>query len=212
MSATDLRERHREEKRELIEQAAAVVFARKGLAAASVADIAAEAGFSPGSIYNYFASKEEVLFAATFAEIDDLERRMRGALEQAGEPEVQLRAMVNAYYDFYRERPAGFRLLMAGLDGAAREKVAQAIVERYDRRALDCLTLLHQVIERGIAEGSFRQRDAWETTHAIWGAFHGILQIAAGRDPERFVGFEVKGLLDRTVELLINGIKAGGEG
>lgn len=208
--AVALRERHRAEKRELIERAAAIVFARKGFAAASVADIAHEAGFSPGSIYNYFASKEELLFAATSAEIDALEARMRSALDSPAQPADQLRRMVDAYYDFYRERPEGFRLLMAGLDGGARAKVPAEVVERYDRRAFDCLSLLHTVVERGMRDEHFRQGDAWEITHAIWGAFHGILQIAAGQDPERFVGFEVKGLLDRTVELLIHGINREG--
>ena len=209
MEAGELRERQRTERRRLIEHAAAVVFARKGLAAASVADIAAEAGFSPGSIYNYFSSKEEVLFAATFAEIDVLEHRMRAALDSAGAPDERLRRMIEAYYLFYRQRPQGFQLLMAGLDGNAREKAPAEVVERYDTRALDCLSLLHAVVKQGMEDGTFREGDAWEFTHAIWGAFHGILQIAAGRDPERFVGFEVKGLLDSTTELLIEGIKAG---
>lgn len=210
MGAVDLRERHRTEKRELIERAAARVFAQRGLDGASVVDVAREAGFSAGSIYNYFASKEELLFSATFAEIDELEARMRASLDTGGAPDDQLRRMVDAYYDFYRARPEGFRLLMAGLDGTARAKVPAEVVERYDRRALDCLSLLHGVVERGMQDGSFRPGDAWEITHAVWGAFHGILQIAAGQDPERFVGFEVKGLLDRTVGLLIDGIKAGG--
>jgi AcrR family transcriptional regulator len=210
VEAVDLRERQRGERRQLIERAASLVFARKGLAAASVADIATEAGFSPGSIYNYFSSKEELLFSATFAEIDELERRMSGALRAPAPPDVQLRRMVEAYHGFYRDRPQGFQLLMAGLDGSARTKVPPEVVERYDRRALDCLSLLHTVVERGMAEGAFREGDAWEMTHAIWGAFHGILQIAAGRDPDRFVGFDVKGLLDRTTDLLIDGIQTGG--
>ena len=210
MEAVDLRQRQRDERRQLIEQSAALVFARKGLAAASVADIAEQAGFSPGSLYNYFSSKEELLFSATFAQIDELEARMRAALDPADAPADELRAMVGAYFAFYRDRPQGFQLLMAGLDGGARAKVPAEVVERYDRRALDCLSLLQSVVARGMEEGTFRAGDSWEMTHAIWGAFHGILQIAAGRDPERFVGFEVQGLLERTTELLIDGIKTTG--
>ncbi|HEX9067280.1 MAG TPA: helix-turn-helix domain-containing protein, partial [Ktedonobacterales bacterium] len=56
-------ERIRKERKELVFQAAARVFARRGLADTKVADIAAEAGMSHGLAYRYFETKEE-LFAA----------------------------------------------------------------------------------------------------------------------------------------------------
>lgn len=52
-------------KRAAITQVAAEVFARKGFQGASVDDIAAAAGVSKGTVYDYFDNKEE-LFYATF--------------------------------------------------------------------------------------------------------------------------------------------------
>src|SRR5258708_32691284 len=49
-------QRIREEQTHKIMVAATKVFARKGLAATKMADIAAEAGISYGLLYNYFAS------------------------------------------------------------------------------------------------------------------------------------------------------------
>ncbi len=51
----------RKEKRHLILESALIVFAKKGYHAASIANIASEAGISKGLIYNYFKSKEEIL-------------------------------------------------------------------------------------------------------------------------------------------------------
>ena len=51
----------RKEKRKLILDSSLVVFAKKGYHAASIANIASEAGISKGLIYNYFSSKEEIL-------------------------------------------------------------------------------------------------------------------------------------------------------
>lgn len=51
----------RKEKRQLILESALLVFAKKGYHAASIANIASEAGISKGLLYNYFPSKEEVL-------------------------------------------------------------------------------------------------------------------------------------------------------
>lgn len=202
-----LKEQHRAEKRAHIARAAASVFARQGFAETSVGDVARAAGISPASLYTYFGSREELLFTATFLEIDELEARMRSALGGDGPADAALRRMVDAYYGFYRDRPQGFRMLMAGLDWAARAKVPGELVAEYDARALDCLTLLREVVERGTRAGTFRGGDAWELTHVIWGAIHGILGLAARQDPERFVGFAVKDLVDRTVDALIDGIR-----
>ncbi|WBL37026.1 helix-turn-helix domain containing protein [Tepidiforma flava] len=51
---------HLEARRRSILEAAARVFSQKGIAAATMAEIAHEAGISPGAIYRYFASKEEL--------------------------------------------------------------------------------------------------------------------------------------------------------
>jgi AcrR family transcriptional regulator len=44
-------------------QAAAQVFSRRGFYAASIDDVAAEAGFSKGAVYSNFASKEDLFLA-----------------------------------------------------------------------------------------------------------------------------------------------------
>lgn len=51
----------RKDKRKLILDSALIIFAKKGYHAASIANIASEAGISKGLIYNYFISKEAVL-------------------------------------------------------------------------------------------------------------------------------------------------------
>ncbi len=55
------RERAREHARRDILLAAAGVFARRGFAAATLAQLAEAAGFAAPSLYRYFASKEEIL-------------------------------------------------------------------------------------------------------------------------------------------------------
>lgn len=51
---------HLDARRRSILDAAAKVFAEKGVAAATMAEIAHEAGISPGAIYRYFPSKEDL--------------------------------------------------------------------------------------------------------------------------------------------------------
>lgn len=55
------------ERRGALLRAARVVFARKGLSAAKISEIAAAAGYSYGLVYHYFPQKES-LFAAVVEE------------------------------------------------------------------------------------------------------------------------------------------------
>jgi AcrR family transcriptional regulator len=204
----DLKEQHRREKRGLIEAAAARTFADKGHAAATMADVARAAGVSTAAIYLYFDSRDELLFATAVSEIDELEGRMGSALESASDPVDELRRMVAAYYDFYRERPQGFSMLMAGLERGARVRAPAEAVAAYDRAALRCLSLLNGVVKRGMKAGSFRRGDTWQLTHAIWGTFHGVLQLADNQpDRERFLNYEVGALLEAATETLLDGMR-----
>jgi AcrR family transcriptional regulator len=53
-------EAHLEARRQSILAAATRVFSQKGIAAATMAEIASEAGISPGAIYRYFENKEQL--------------------------------------------------------------------------------------------------------------------------------------------------------
>ena len=89
--------------REAILAAAFRLFSRRGYAATMVADIAREAGVSPGNVYIYFHSKLEILYAIydpwLRARIDALERQ----LATVRSPRMRLRQLLIA---LWREIPA----------------------------------------------------------------------------------------------------------
>ncbi len=202
-----LKDEHRRQKRMLIEHAAAAVFAERGFDTVTVAEVAKAAGITPGTIYLYFGGRDELLFATVLHEIDDLEARMHRVLDERAAPAITLKRMMDAYLEFCLERPHGFQMLVAGISTTTRRNASAELVAEYDRRAAGCLSLLHKQVVRGIEEGAFRPGDAWQLTHTIWGACHGILALAVSAgDPAHFVGFEVKALFDRTCQALMEGI------
>jgi AcrR family transcriptional regulator len=74
MSAAPLelprRERNKLEKRARLIAAARALFARKGFAATTTAEIAARAGIGAGTLFLYFASKEDLLVEVFRADMD----------------------------------------------------------------------------------------------------------------------------------------------
>src|SRR5690554_4399417 len=70
-----LRERKKRETRQHISDVATGLFLERGFDEVRVADVAAAAGVSEKTVYNYFETKEALLL--------DREEKMRAALEQA---------------------------------------------------------------------------------------------------------------------------------
>ncbi len=61
--------KHEEKRREILE-AAGRCFARSGFQGASISDICAEAGISPGHLYHYFENKEAIVGAMAGARLE----------------------------------------------------------------------------------------------------------------------------------------------
>ena len=74
----------RGEKGPLILQAATEVFAEQGFAAVTVAEIAERAGIGKGTVYEYFSSKDDLLFAVFEWMNEQIFKRVNELLEQGG--------------------------------------------------------------------------------------------------------------------------------
>lgn len=85
--------------------AARSVFVELGMEKTSIREIARRAGYTPGAIYSYFASKEELYGALLAESLDRLNTRVREAKGDLGFGVACLRAAAVAFFDFYRENP-----------------------------------------------------------------------------------------------------------
>jgi AcrR family transcriptional regulator len=95
-----LRERQKAGRREGILKAAAVLFRRDGFAATSIEQIAELAELSAGTVYNYFASKGDLLLA--LVALDGAEVRAAGARHvqrPLAEPVAAVNALLVGYVD-----------------------------------------------------------------------------------------------------------------
>lgn len=109
--AADHREQYRQDRREMIMDAAVKVFGEKGFAGAAVADIAAAAGIAKGTVYLYFPSKEEI-FTAILSERSFLPYMADLMLEN--QPlDVTLRNIAESYYCFLDANLPIYRIVIA---------------------------------------------------------------------------------------------------
>jgi AcrR family transcriptional regulator len=138
------------ERRAAIVEQAAKLYARKGFASASVADLADRVGASKALIYHYYPSKEEILFEV----MDSHLRALSGATEEtlaldAG-PEDKLRALAHAFMRLYVGAAARHKVLLNELDALPPARRAE-IVER-QRRLIDAVEALILTIQPALAD------------------------------------------------------------
>jgi AcrR family transcriptional regulator len=93
-----------------IQDAAMRVIARKGMAAATMQEIAEEAGVAKGTIYLYFRDRDELVEKTFETAITQLLGKVERALESESTVEQKIRAAIAAKFAFFRENREFFRL------------------------------------------------------------------------------------------------------
>jgi TetR/AcrR family fatty acid metabolism transcriptional regulator len=96
-----------------IQDAAMRVIARKGMAAATMQEIAEEAGVAKGTIYLYFRDRDELVEKTFDNAITHLHAKTDEAMDGAGSFEEKLRKLFAAKFQFFEENREFFRLYLS---------------------------------------------------------------------------------------------------
>lgn len=102
----------REKSKTLIRDAGLSIFVSKGYHQATMAEIAREAGISKGLIYNYYASKEDLLNKI----IDDVFDQTTPLMDyelKGKTPQERLKQIIEDYFQLIESNPAFWRLLVS---------------------------------------------------------------------------------------------------
>ena len=139
-----------EEKRRLILDAAARVFARSGFHTSRVGDIAEEAGVAHGLLYHYFSSKDEVLETIFKEHWSSVLDGVHEAERAGGSGEDRLRAITRALFSSWLSEPDVVRVVI-------REIARTAEIEEHVGELVKPIGAIRRVIERGQTDGEFRR-------------------------------------------------------
>jgi AcrR family transcriptional regulator len=96
-----------------IQEATMRVIARKGMAAATMQEIAGEAGVAKGTIYLYFRDRDELVEKTFESAMAHLMVQIDTAMEQDVPFETKIREIIAAQLAFFRENREFFRLYLS---------------------------------------------------------------------------------------------------
>ena len=199
-------------KRSLVLAAARSAFIELGLEGASLREIAKRAGYTPGAIYSYFASKEEVYGALLGESLERLNACVATAVAAPAKPSAHsssrsrtapavvraLRAKAMAFFDFYRENPRDLDLGFYLFHGMQPRGLTPALNERLNARLRDALA----PTEQGLIGIGLRTAEARLEVTALFAHIVGLLLMShTGRI--RMFGQASTALFERYLDALV---------
>jgi AcrR family transcriptional regulator len=135
-----------DKRRAAILAAAAHLYARRGFAGASVADLAKACSTSKSLIYHYFPSKDDILYAAMAAHLDALVEAAAGATKK-GSAEEKLRALTHAFMRLYVGAEDSHKVLLNELDNLPPARRREVVAKQ--RRIIAAVEALVREIRPG---------------------------------------------------------------
>jgi TetR/AcrR family transcriptional regulator len=183
MGIQERRERERENRRREIIDAAERIFFARGLAAATMDEIAEEAELSKGTLYLYFKSKEELYLQIHLRGNRLLTQFFKKAVKRKKVGVEKLRAIGEAYYRFFIEHPDYFSAVMYyesnDFDLSEKNGCAQECAEAGG----ETLGVVINAVKDGIDDGSIRSDiDPLKTAVVLWGKSTGIINLVSTKE------------------------------
>ena len=185
------------DRKKLILEEAARLFSAKRFDEVLMDDIAHQAGVGKGTIYTYFADKEELYFAVVFEGIRRLNEQLQRKANRQPNPEDELRRMVHAIVSFFSQNRFFFRL-MSQEDGKSEGGRGENRKRWREERRIQ-LTAIETVLQNGAKQGVFSVE-------------HPRVETAVLRDMVRSVmihakGMSVEAMVDTIMRIFLQGVR-----
>jgi AcrR family transcriptional regulator len=201
MTTQRSRRRPREETRHQLLDAAARVFARRGLHGTSVEEVSEEAGFSRGALYSNFKSKEDLFLALWEERIERRRRELRDVVENSDDAGASVEAAAANVVEVLGREREWLLLYFEFSLYAARDA---SFLPRYQNVREQGLAELGEGIARGL------KRAGIESSLSSDDLALAIKALSYGIALERLVGEDdlPDALFGRVLQVLFRGLRA----
>lgn len=172
MGFRERRQKHREEFRGEILEAALDLFSQEGYAGFSMRKLAARIEHSPTTIYLYFRDRDDLLFHICESYYGVLWREMLEIRSRGGAPEQILRDILLNYIHYSLAHPEQYKVVFFSnpqLYGRPEEYASR------DTMSLRCWNSICEVIDECMESGVLRPGERDTLATVFWSAIHGLV-------------------------------------
>jgi TetR/AcrR family transcriptional regulator len=156
MGITERKEREKEHRREEILDAAQLVFFKKGLAVATMDEIAEAAELSKGTLYLYYKSKEDLYLAVMIRGLQILHNCLSAVISKNATVPQTVADLSNAFYDFFHDHRDYFRMLNFLQSPQLHRQASEEMLQSCQSMNHRIWEMVVDVLSRGIRDGTVR--------------------------------------------------------
>lgn len=190
-------------RKDRIMDAALSIFAEKGFQNATITEISKAAGVSEATVYEYFGTKEDLLFAIPEKITNDTFEASSKVIPYIKGVEGKIRAILLFYIQLYQSNPNYSALVLLQLmsNKRFRQTPAHTAIRKSAHVLLDC-------IKEGIADGTLKKdSNPYLVRSLLLGAVeHLFIHWHMQGMPKRKPG--IADMLDPLIEIVFSGIRA----
>ena len=208
MGIQERKEREKQLRWELIQNAAKELFIVKGFNSTTMEDIAQKAELSVATIYQYFKNKEELysslnLFAlqCLFDEIEKIYKNNKLSVEK------KVIGFKEAMYKTYKREPLILRnILHAQLEDTL-TKINSELIDKLNNLSQKIMNMVSDVYEEGVLQKKFRNGHGMAHADILWAIFTGLVMWEESKKKQNPKKNFLKPTLDRAFDVFCWGIK-----
>jgi AcrR family transcriptional regulator len=143
------------------------IFALKGYHEVTMAEIAGASGFSTGSLYQFFAGKEDLYATMVCEKLDLMHTEVRKETDTAINTVDKIETLIHAHLQFIEKNKDFCRLFIRGENAALSETMAsfrQRLIDDYFKH----ITFIENLLQEGIEKGLLRALPPHDMAQALF--------------------------------------------
>lgn len=215
MSTRSRSEQEKHQRREILLDAAQLIFFEKGFENTSMADIAQESGFSRALLYVYFKGKRDIYRNLRIRSLEVLLERTKHHAELGSTGIKKLKEIGKAYHSYYIKDRKHFDCLSVDIslsnqtDGLEKQSEKDPELLEVEKNIMHIMVT---AIKLGKKDGTIDPRKApnpLQTAMFLRGSLHGVIMLTneTGKDFVEKAGLNKTELIEYTIESGINTLK-----
>ena len=171
-ASADRRVRQKAGVREAILVAATELFLAGGYEGFSLRRVAERVGYTPTTVYLYFADKDDLLFTVARQGFEGFSEALRAGFASTSHPIDRIEAIGRAYIAFGTTYPAYYRLMFM-----ERTEFLTRSHPEHHKPVIEAFTILVRAVEVASATGHLAPGDVQTHSDVLWAGLHGITSL-----------------------------------
>jgi TetR/AcrR family transcriptional regulator len=206
MGIKERREREKDARREEIINAAEKVFFSKGLAEATMDEVAQQSELSKGTLYLYCKCKEDLYLSVAMKGMEIMHDMFKDAASKSESPVEQMDNIGKAYFKFFEQHREHFRTFYFFESPQFHSQVSPEMLEtcaEQDRRVWDVVvTPIRRAIEQGLLHPEL---DPMEVGVMLWSNMNGLLRLIDRHEKhwKELYGVDLSALIQKSTAFLL---------